>query len=68
MSEYKVPYTQVLEINPHDNADRLEVATVYGFQVVVIKSHTEYSIEGNKKALKWVSEDYLDDASNTDFH
>ncbi len=36
-STYKVPYTSILEINPHNNAERLEVATVYGFQVVVSK-------------------------------
>lgn len=35
---------------------------------VVVKAAGEYSIEGNKKALKWVSEDYLADTSNTDFH
>lgn len=36
-STYKVPYTKVLAVNPHPNADRLELATVYGFQVVVQK-------------------------------
>jgi RNA ligase (TIGR02306 family) len=36
-STYKVPLTTILEIAPHPNADRLEVATVYGFQVVVKK-------------------------------
>lgn len=36
-SGYKVPYTKILEINPHGNAERLETATVYGFQVVVQK-------------------------------
>lgn len=35
---------------------------------IVIKSADKYDIEGNKQALKWVSEDYLDDKSNTDFH
>jgi RNA ligase (TIGR02306 family) len=34
---YKVPVTTIREINPHPNADRLELATVYGFQVVVGK-------------------------------
>jgi RNA ligase (TIGR02306 family) len=34
---YKVPYTSILDIQPHNNAERLEVATVYGFQVVVSK-------------------------------
>lgn len=36
-STYKVPLTKVLEINVHPNADALELATVYGFQVVVKK-------------------------------
>lgn len=34
---YKVPYTTILDIQPHTNADRLEIATVYGFQVIVSK-------------------------------
>ncbi len=36
-STYKVPLTAILEITPHGNAERLEVATVYGFQVIVKK-------------------------------
>lgn len=36
-STYKVPYTSILDIQPHSNAERLEVATVYGFQVIVSK-------------------------------
>lgn len=35
---------------------------------VVIKSQEAYCNEGNKRALKWVSELYLDDADNTDHH
>jgi RNA ligase (TIGR02306 family) len=34
---YMVPYTSILDIQPHGNAERLEVATVYGFQVIVSK-------------------------------
>lgn len=38
MSEgYKCPLTPILEISPHPNADKLEIATVYGFHVVVQK-------------------------------
>jgi RNA ligase (TIGR02306 family) len=37
MSEFKVPYTVIKEINPHDNANALEIATIYGFQVIVKK-------------------------------
>lgn len=36
-SGYKVPYTTILEINVHPNAERLSLATIYGFQVVVQK-------------------------------
>lgn len=36
-SGYKVPYTKILDIQPHNNAERLEVATVYGFQVITQK-------------------------------
>lgn len=36
-STYKVPLTNILEISAHNNADSLEVATVYGFQVIVKK-------------------------------
>src|ERR1019366_276226 len=36
-STYKVPLTTILELNPHNNAERLELATVYGFQVIVRK-------------------------------
>jgi RNA ligase (TIGR02306 family) len=35
---------------------------------IVIKAKEDYDVAGNKKALKWVSEDYLDDKTNTDFH
>lgn len=37
MSDYKVPYTTILNITPHTNAERLEVAWIYGFQVIVQK-------------------------------
>jgi RNA ligase (TIGR02306 family) len=35
---------------------------------IVIKAANNYDVDGNKKALKWVSETYLDDKNNTDFH
>lgn len=35
---------------------------------IVIKAAKEYSADGNKRALKWISEDYLDDKNNSDFH
>lgn len=36
-STYKVPLTTIREIKPHPNADKLEIAIVYGFEVVVQK-------------------------------
>ncbi len=36
-NNHKVPLTQIREILPHNNAERLEIAVVYGFQVVVQK-------------------------------
>ena len=37
MSLYKVPITQVLEVSNHPNADRLELISVYSFQVIASK-------------------------------
>lgn len=37
-SIFKVPLTTIISVDPHGNADRLEIATVYGFQVVVQKN------------------------------
>lgn len=36
-STYKVPLTTIQKILPHEGADRLEIAVVYGFQVIVKK-------------------------------
>jgi hypothetical protein len=38
MSLFKTPLTQILEIYPHSNAERLEIAIVYGFHVVIPKN------------------------------
>lgn len=35
--DYRVPYTKILDIKPHNNAEKLEIATVYGWQVIVRK-------------------------------
>lgn len=35
---------------------------------IVIKAKENYSLEGNKKALKFVNEEYLDNKENTDNH
>lgn len=34
---FKVPLTTIKEIKPHGNADKMEVAVVYGFEVIVSK-------------------------------
>lgn len=36
-SLFKVPLTSIVSVSPHPGADRLEICTVYGFQVVVQK-------------------------------
>ena len=36
-SVYKVPLTTIVKVEPHTNAERLELAFVYGFQVIVQK-------------------------------
>jgi len=36
-STYKVPLTHIVAVEAHPNADRLEIATVYGFQVIIKK-------------------------------
>lgn len=34
---FKVPYTKIIDLKPHPNAERLELAFCYGFQLVVPK-------------------------------
>jgi RNA ligase (TIGR02306 family) len=36
-STFKVPLTTIVGIEAHPNADRLEIATIYGFQVIIKK-------------------------------
>lgn len=35
---------------------------------IVIKSRYKYSVDGNKRAVKWINEDYLANQDNTDNH
>lgn len=42
-STFKVPVTKILKLEPHSNAERLELATVYGFQVIVPKG--QYAVD-----------------------
>lgn len=42
---FKVPYTTIVNITPHSNAEKLELATIYGYQVVVPKN--KYKIGDN---------------------
>jgi RNA ligase (TIGR02306 family) len=34
MSDFKVPYTKILEVKNHPNADKLSIYRVYGFEVI----------------------------------
>lgn len=36
-NDFKVPYTTIRTIGPHPTADRLDIATIYGFQVITQK-------------------------------
>lgn len=45
MSDYKVPLTRILDIQLHNNAERLEVATIYGFQVIIPKNQYKVGSE-----------------------
>lgn len=36
-SGFSVPYTKILKVEKHSNADALDICTVYGFQVIVRK-------------------------------
>lgn len=42
---FKVPVTKILEILPHTNAERLEIAKCYGFYVIVGKSQYQVGDE-----------------------
>lgn len=38
MSNFRVPLTTILDIKPHPNADSLEIATVYSYDVIIPKN------------------------------
>lgn len=65
---YKGPYNKELAYQltkgPSEYNDKSEKVR----EGIVIKAAKNYSIEGNKQALKWISEDYLNDFTNTDEH
>lgn len=64
---YRGPYNKELAYSLTKGPSKLDPKQKVR-EGIVIKSMHEYDREGNKKALKWVSEDYLDDKNNTDFH
>lgn len=45
MLEYRVPFTKILKVEPHPNADRLDICTVYNFQVITSKD--KYKVNDN---------------------
>lgn len=65
---YKGPYNKELAFSltkgPSEYNDKSEKVR----EGIVIKSAKNYSVEGNKQALKWISEQYLSDPSNSDDH
>jgi RNA ligase (TIGR02306 family) len=65
---YKGPFNKELAYQLTKGKSELNDKSEKVREGIVIKSAKNYSIEGNKQALKWVSEDYLSDASNTDEH
>ena len=64
---YKGPYDKEFIYNLTKGPSRYDPKTKVR-EGAVVKAANDYDVAGNKKALKWVSEDYLSDASNTDFH
>jgi RNA ligase (TIGR02306 family) len=64
---YKGPYNRELTYGLTKGPSQFDPKTKVR-EGAVIKAAKDYDISGNKKALKWVSEDYLADDKNTDFH
>lgn len=64
---YKGPYNKELAYSLTKGPSLYDPKTKVR-EGIVIKAKESYNVDGNKKALKWVSEDYLDDKNNTDFH
>lgn len=64
---YKGPYNRELTYQMTFGPSQYDPKTKVR-EGVVIKARENYDVEGNKKALKWVSETYLADDKNTDFH
>ncbi len=65
---YKGPYNKELSYSLTKGKSEFNDRSEKVREGIVIKAAADYSIEGNKQALKWVSEDYLSDSSNTDEH
>lgn len=65
---YKGPYNKELAYSLTKGKSEFNDKSEKVREGIVIKKAKEYCVAGNKQALKWVSEAYLDDASNTDAH
>ena len=65
---YKGPYNKELAYALTKGKSEFNDKSEKVREGIVIKAAKDYSIDGNKQALKWVSEDYLSDPSNTDEH
>ena len=65
---YKGPYNKELAYQLTKGSSEYNDKSEKVREGIVIKSAKKYDIDGNKQALKWVSEDYLNDPTNTDEH
>ena len=65
---YKGPYNKELTYALTKGKSEFNDKSEKVREGVVIKAAKDYTVAGNKQALKWVSEAYLDDPTNTDEH
>lgn len=65
---YKGPFNKELAYQLTKGSSEFNDKSEKVREGIVIKSAENYSIEGNKQALKWVSEDYLSNTENSDNH
>jgi RNA ligase (TIGR02306 family) len=64
---YKGPYNRELTYSLTKGPSAYDPKTKVR-EGIVIKAAENYDVNGNKKALKWLNETYLDDKSNSEFH
>lgn len=65
---YRGPFQSLEFVKTHTLGNSVLAPSQKVREGVVVKSLENYDESGNNRALKVISEDYLDDKSNTDFH